>query len=146
MPHFDLDPLTAQRLLDRREFLGQMGTGLGSIALAMLLAEDAAAAQSAAGPLAPRPPHFEPKARRVVQVFCPGAASHLDLWEYKPELIKRHDQPMPGLTGVSSFQGGNGNLMRSPWGWKQRGRSGKWISDLLPALGAHVDDIAFIHS
>lgn len=150
MPHYDNTPLDTERLLDRREFLGSMGTGLGTIALAWLLAQDSAAGQSGArqaeNPVAPRKPHYPPKAKRVVQIFCPGAASQIDLWEYKPELQKRHGQPMPGLTGVSSFQGGNGNLMRSPWEWKQYGQCGKWISDLVPHLGACVDDIAFIHS
>lgn len=146
MKHFDDRPLTRERLLNRREFLGQMGTGLGSIALACLLAEEASSAPVIQNPLAPRPSHFPVKAKRVVQIFCPGAASHIDLWEYKPELEKRHGQPMPGLTGVNSFQGGNGNLMRSPWGWKRHGQSGKWVSNLLPHLAECVDDIAFIHS
>jgi hypothetical protein len=150
MPHYDDTPLNTERLLNRREFLGSMGTGLGTIALAWLLAQESAAGQSGArnaeSPVAPRNPHFPPKAKRVVQIFCPGAASQIDLWEYKPELQRRHGQPMPGLTGVSSFQGGNGNLMRSPWEWKQYGQCGKWISDLIPHLGACVDDIAFVHS
>jgi hypothetical protein len=150
MPHYDDMPLDTERLFSRREFLGSMGTGLGTIALAWLLAQDSAAGQSGAhrveNPVAPRKPHYPPKAKRVVQIFCPGAASQIDLWEHKPELQKRHGQPMPGLTGVSSFQGGNGNLMRSPWEWKRYGQCGKWISDLVPHLGACVDEIAFIHS
>jgi hypothetical protein len=148
MKHYDDTPLDAESLLDRREFLGKMGTGLGGIALAWLLAEEAAAAAAgtAADPLAPRPSHFPAKAKRVVQIFCPGAASQIDLWEYKPELEKRHGQPLPGLSGASSFQGGNGNLMRSPWDWKQHGQSGKWISDLLPHLATCVDDMCFLHS
>src|SRR5579871_4206043 len=148
MPHFDATPLNPERLLDRREFLGQMGTGLGCIALACLLAEAAEAAPmgSAANPLAPKAPHFPAKAKRIVQIFCPGAASQIDLWEYKPELEKRHGQPLPGLSGGVSFQGGNGNLMKSPWAFRQHGQSGKWISDLLPNLAECVDDIAFIHS
>jgi hypothetical protein len=141
--------MNLERLLDRREFLGEMGTGLGSIALACLLVEESGAAradQSLPNPLAPRPPHFPPKAKRVLQIFCPGAVSQMDTFDYKPELQKRHDQPMPGLTGVSSFQGGNGNLMRSPWGWRQYGQCGKWVSDLLPHLAECVDDLCFLHS
>lgn len=108
MPHRDDTPLNSERLLDRRTFLGEMGTGLGSIALACLLSEEGKADDNprSDNPLAPRPPHFPVKAKRVIQIFCPGAASQIDLWEYKPELEKRHGQPMPGLTGVSSFQGG----------------------------------------
>ncbi len=141
--------MNLERLLDRREFLGEMGTGLGSIALACLLMEESGAARAATplpNPLAPRPPHFPPKARRVLQIFCPGAVSQMDTFEYKPELQKRNDQPMPGLTGVSSFQGGNGNLMGSPWAWRQHGQCGKWVSDLLPHLAECVDDLCFIHS
>src|SRR5258708_31360320 len=114
MKHYDDQPMTPDRLLDRREFLGSMGTGLGSIALACMLAEEAAAVgnrQSAVGisqsairnPQSAIGAHFPPKARRVIQIFCPGAASHIDLWEHKPELQRRHGQPMPGTTAVSSF-------------------------------------------
>jgi hypothetical protein len=131
--------------LDRRQFLGQMGTGLGSIALAALLADQGLLA-SEANPLAPRRPHFAPKARRVLQIFCPGAVSHLDTFEYKPELQRRHGQPLPGAGRVVTFQGSNGNLMRSPWGWRRHGQTGKWVSDLLPHLAGCVDDMAFIHS
>ena len=97
MPHFDTRPINFTGMLDRREFLGQMGTGLGSIALAALLADEAgAAATRADNPLAAQSPHFAPKAKRVIQIFCPGAVSQIDTFEYKPELIKRHGQPMPG--------------------------------------------------
>ncbi len=133
-----------RRWLDRREFLGTMGTGMGSIALACLLAEEGRAAPERS-PLAPKPPMFPAKAKRVIQIFCPGAVSQIDTFEYKPDLLKRHDQPMGG-ENVVTFQGGNGNLMRSPWGWAQHGQSGKWISDLLPHLAECVDDIAFVHS
>jgi hypothetical protein len=148
MSHYDNEALDYDRLLSRRAFLGEMGTGLGCIALACLLSEEAAhaAPAEAHNPLAPRPSHFPAKAKRVLQIFCPGAVSQMDTFEYKPELQKRHGQPMPGLTGVSSFQGGNGNLMGSPWAWRQHGQSGKWVSDLLPHLAECVDDLCFIHS
>jgi len=125
-----------------------MGTGMGSLALASLLGEQAGAIpdnRTTQRPIAPTT-HFPPRAKRVVQIFCPGAVSQMDTFEYKPELTRRHDQPMPGLTGASSFQGGNGNLMRSPWEFKRHGKCGKWVSDLLPHLAECVDDIAFIHS
>ncbi|MBV9122853.1 MAG: DUF1501 domain-containing protein, partial [Planctomycetes bacterium] len=76
----------------------------------------------------------------------PGAVSHLDTFEYKPDLIKYHDQPLPGQEKVTTFQGANGNLMKSPWGWSRHGHCGKWVSDLLPHLAACVDDIAFLHA
>jgi hypothetical protein len=137
--HYDPSPLDAARLLDRRTFLGSLGTGLGSIALACLLAEEG---QSQGRPTT----HHPARAKRVIQIFCPGAASHIDLWEYKPELQKRHGEPLPGLSGVASFQGGNGNLFRSPWEWERRGECGKWVSSLVPELGSLVDEIAFVHS
>ena len=142
-----MKPLANNPLLSRRDFLGDMGTGLGSIALACLLAEESRADRPASeNPLAPKKAMFPTKAKRVVQIFCPGAVSHMDTFEYKPELNRRHGQPLPGEDKVVTFQGGNGSLMRSPWEWKQHGQSGKWVSDLLPHLAECVDEMAFIHS
>lgn len=132
-------PLTHEMWLDRREFLAELGTGLGSIALACLLAEESEAASEQGA-------HFPGKARRVVQVFCPGAVSQLDTFEYKPELLRLHGQPMPGQEKLVTFQGGNGSLMKSPWAWSRHGQCGKWVSDLLPHLAGCVDEIAFLHS
>ena len=90
--------------------------------------------------------HHPAKAKRVLQIFCPGAASHMDLWEHKPMLEKMHDQPMPGEENLVTFQGKNGNLMKSPWPFVPAGESGKPISSLLPHMARHVDDIAFCHA
>src|SRR4051794_5620964 len=101
--------LLGRHLLDRRNFLAQMATGMGGVALSALLAEEGLLAADLApptpaptpgrvrpdNPLAPRPPHFPAKARRILHIFCTGAVSHVDTWDYKPELIKRHGQPMP---------------------------------------------------
>ena len=142
-------------LLDRRKFLALGGTGLGGMALAALLAGERklAAAEplrpewSPERPHAPRPPHVAPRARQVLVIFCSGALSHVDTWDYKPELIKRHDQPLPGAgEKFITFQGENGNLTRSPWPFKPRGESGKMISDLLPHLAELADELCFIHS
>ena len=122
----------------RRQFLGKVSTGLLGVGLTKLLAPSVLSA-TAAGP------HFPAKAKRVLQIFCPGAASHLDLWDYKPELIKRHGQPLPGEESLVSFQGKNGNLMQSPWPFTPCGQSGKMITSMLPNLAQHVDDIAFLH-
>lgn len=122
----------------RRHFLGSMSTGLTGVALSRLLSGEA---RAATGPL-----HHAPKARQVLQIFCPGAASHLDLWDHKPLLEKFDGTPLPGGEQEVSFQGRNGNLMRSPWAFQPAGRSGKMISSLLPHVARHVDDIAFIHS
>lgn len=122
----------------RRQFLGHMGTGLTGVALSRLFAAEAAA---------PRPgSHFAPRAKQVLQIFCPGAASHVDLWDHKPLLEKYDGKPLPGEETFVSFQGKNGNLMKSPWPFKAAGQSGKMISSMLPHMARHADDMAFIHS
>lgn len=149
-------------LLDRRQFLSQTGTGLGAIALAAILGRQGLLAaklrESAPGkiplrpdidpahPNAPRASHFAPRAKNVLMIFCSGACSHLDTFDYKPELIKRHGQPMPGASDLITFQGEQGMLTKSPWTFRPRGQCGKMISDLVPHLGALADDMCFIHS
>jgi hypothetical protein len=124
-----------------------MTTGMTGVALAHLLAEEFARAAASPASSAPRPtPHFPPKAKQVLQIFCPGAASHMDLWDHKPMLDKFDGTPLPGAEAEVSFQGKNGNLMKSPWPFVAAGKSGKMISSMLPHLARHVDDIAFIHS
>lgn len=143
-----------RRLLDRRSFLQHGGTGLGGVALAALLAEQGLLAAERgpirpvvdpARPLAARKPPFPAKASRVLLIFCSGALSHVDSFDYKPELIKRHDQPMPGGKLVT-FQGEQGNLTRPLWTFRPRGQSGKMLSDLLPRLAELADEMCFVHS
>ncbi|MCO8125448.1 DUF1501 domain-containing protein [Stieleria sp. TO1_6] len=126
----------------RRQMLGRVSTGLAGIGLLDLIN----AGRGIAGQSAPESVHHPAKAKRVLQIFCPGAASHMDLWEHKPMLDKMHGQPMPGEENLVSFQGKNGNLMRSPWPFVAGGNSGKAISSMLPHLSKHVDDIAFLHA
>jgi hypothetical protein len=141
-------------LLNRRDFLRHGGTGLGGIALLSLLADEKLLADkspvrpqwSPEHPNAARAPHFKAKARNVVVIFCSGACAHLETWDYKPELFKRHGQPMPGLDKLITFQGENGNLTKPHWEFKPRGQSGKMISDLLPNLAEMADDLCFVHS
>ncbi|MEY5010298.1 MAG: hypothetical protein RLZZ253_1437, partial [Verrucomicrobiota bacterium] len=143
-----------RHLLSRRHFLQWAGTGLGGVALTQLLSEQGLLA--ADGPLrpeidpsrpyAPRVPHHPAKAKRVLMVFCSGALSHVDTFDYKPELVKRHDTPMPGSGELVTFQGAQGNLIKPIWDFKPRGQSGKMISDLLPNLAELADDMCFIHS
>lgn len=145
-----------RHLLGRRDFLRWGGTGLGGIALAALLAEQGlmAAGQripirpaiDSANPYAPRPPHFTPKAKRVLMIFCSGAISHIDTFDYKPELIRHHDRPMPGREGLITTQGMQGNVIKPLWEFKPRGQSGKMVSDLLPHLADLADEMCFIHS
>lgn len=121
----------------RREMLISMTSGLAGIALTQLGWQATDGAEKT---------HHPAKTKNVLQIFCPGAASHLDLWDYKPALEKYDGTPLPGAEGEVSFQGKNGNLMRSPWPFVPAGQSGKRISSLLPRMAGHVDDIAFIHS
>ena len=139
--------------MNRRDFLHSGAMGLGSVALASLLAEQGLLGASPirpvidpSSPYAPRPPHFTPKARRVLMVFCTGALSHLDTFDYKPALVKHHDKPMPGMDKLITFQGENGNLVKPLWEFRPRGQCGKMTSDLLPNLGALADEMCFIHS
>ena len=150
-------------LLDRRGFLSNSATALKSIALAQLLGGDQLVAEnlrreSAAGktpirpeiqpgrPHAPRVTHFPPRAKKVLMVFCSGACSQLDTFDYKPELIRLHGQALPGGDDLVTFQGAQGMLTKSPWAFRPRGQCGKMVSDLVPHLGDLVDDMCFIHS
>lgn len=144
---------------DRRTFLSRTTTGLAEIALLSLLprrSAHAANVPTAGGPIrpvidpvrphAPRESHFAPKAKNVLVIFCSGACSHLDTWDYKPELVKYHDKPLPGQEKLITFQGEQGHLIKSPYTFRPRGQSGKMTSDLLPHLGELVDEMCFIHS
>jgi hypothetical protein len=146
-----------RRLLDRRSFLQFAGTGLGGIALATLLSEQGLlGADDTSSPIRPvirpsapleaRAPHFPAKAKRVLIIFCSGACSHIDAWDYKPELAKMDGKPMPGNEKLITFQGEQGNLVKPIWEFKPRGQSGKYISDLFPHLAELADEMCFIHS
>ena len=122
----------------RREFLWNLGGGLGGVALAQLLADGGllAAESNPTGKAAPSGGvHHPAKAQRVVQFFMSGAASQCDIFDYKPELIKRNGQPFDPGEKVELFQSNPGDCMASPWDWKQYGQCGKWMSDLVPQPG-----------
>jgi len=147
----------SRHLLDRRSFLENAATGLSSIALSMLLADQGLLASSTgSGPIRPkidpghpfgaRETHFPAAARNVLVIFCSGACSQVDTFDYKPELIARHGEPMPGGEKIVTFQGEQGNLTKSPWEFRPGGQSGKMISDLVPHLRELADDICFLHS
>ena len=146
----------------RRQLLIETGSSLGSIALASLLQADGRLGSSAlfgaeskaalrpridpARPFASREPHFAAPAKQVLVIFCAGACSQLDTFDYKPELIRRDGQPLPGGEKLLTFQGAQGNLTKSPWEFKPRGECGKMISELVPHLGELADDLCFVHS
>lgn len=124
----------------RRQALKTASAGFGYLALAGLLgqhAEKSRAATSigpAAGPLAPKPPHFPAKARRIIFLFMQGATSQMDTWEYKPKL-----QESDGKVGP-----GGGTLVASKFKFAQHGQTGTWVSELYPRLAEHVDELCFI--
>lgn len=147
-------------MISRRRFFDDLGRGLSGIALASLLSREglmhAEESSQQLGPLrpvidparpfAPRGSHFPARAKNVLLIFCSGACSHLDTFDYKPELIRLHGQPMPGGDELVTFQGAQGNLTKSPWEFRPRGESGKMISDLVPQLADLADDMCFLHA
>ena len=130
--------------MNRRDFLWQSGGGLGGIALTALMAGDGLLA--AEGLRQDGGLHHAPKARRVVQLFMAGAASHIDLFDFKPELIKRHGQPSDFGEPVEAFQNGLGPWLRPVFDFKPYGSCGKMLGDAVAPLGAVVDEIAFVHN
>ena len=144
-----------QRLLSRRNFIGQTGMALGALSLSQLLAEDNPMNFGGKAPIrpdidpnnpyAPRPPHYTARAKQVLVIYCPGAVSHVDTFDYKPDLFKYHGQKPPGIPDVT-FEGPTGNIAKPFWEFKPRGETGKMVSDLLPHMAEQVDDFCFIHS
>ncbi len=159
-PSRSLSP-AASDLLDRRRFVSHAATGLGGLALASLFQQDGLLAGEASSdkkpapfepridasqPYAPREGHFKPRARNVVVIFCSGALSHVDTFDYKPELIRRHGEPMPGSDKLITFQGEQGALTKSSYAFQPRGQCGKMTSNLLPRLGDLADEMCFLHA
>ena len=129
-------------MINRRHFLSQAGSGFGALALASMLHRHSAAADSAAMQTL----HHPPRIKRVVQLFMAGAASHLDLWDYKPLLEKHHGEASDFGEHVEAFQNGLGPWMKSPFKFTPYGESGKMLSEVVAPLGECVDDIAFVHN
>ncbi len=134
----------------RRHFLKDSALGLGAIALSSLLGRNAFAAPAAVtNPLAARLPHFAPKAKRIIYLHLTGSPPNLDLFDYKPELVKRDGQDCPDdfIKGKKfAFTAGKPKLMGSPRTFAQYGRSGHWMSDAIPHLHTVADDLCIIHS
>ena len=128
----------------RRDFLWQAGGGLGGIALASMLAEQREL--SAAGTNMHPACVFPPKAKRVIQLFMAGAASHVDLFDYKPELVKHHGKPSDFGETVETFQNGLGPWLKPIWEFAPYGECGKLLSEVVAPLGKVVDDMAFVHN
>src|SRR5262249_11482528 len=128
----------------RRHFLKQCPLGLGAIALASMMNGDGRAAPAKDDPLAPRQPHFPGKAKHVIFLHMAGSPPHLDMFDYKPELSKRSGQdcPQEHLKGKRfAFTSGTPKLLGTPQKFAQHGKSGAWVSGVLPNLAGVVDDL-----
>ncbi|XOV73396.1 MAG: DUF1501 domain-containing protein [Verrucomicrobiota bacterium] len=136
--------LLSTKATSRRQFLRQSGCGFGTVALHWLLGADAGLLASNS-PYLPKPAGFIPKAQRIIHICALGGVSHVDAFDYKPELDRRNDQTYTG-NAMKTHRLKPGRLMGSPYTFKRRGRSGLWMSDLLPHLAECVDDLTFVHS
>ena len=138
----------------RREFLSQLGGGLGGVALAWFLDQNVLRGGGTPLPAAvpdfvPRAgSQFRPRAKRVIQLFMNGGASPMDTFDYKPELIRRHGQKFDPGDGrrVEAATSVPGMVMKSPFEWRQHGQCGRWVSSVLPCMAESVDDLAFLMS
>ncbi|MFT5468543.1 MAG: hypothetical protein ACI8UO_003653, partial [Verrucomicrobiales bacterium] len=117
--------------LGRRQFLSQAGGGIGALALSAL---DAGATTD-----------HPAKAKQVIQIFCSGGLSHVDTYDYKPELERRAGKPFDPDGKLQFFASKPGNCQPSFWKFRQHGESGLWMSDLLPKLATCIDDMAFVY-
>jgi len=150
--------LRGRGLLDRRSFLGAAGLSAAGLALAGMLDADGLLADEKTrtvsgqppirpdvdpnNPYAARKPHFDVAAKQVLVIYCPGAVSHVDTFDYKPALTKLHGQKPPGLPEVT-FEGPTGNIAKPFWEFKPRGETGKMVSELLPISAGRSTTSAF---
>src|SRR4051794_23018595 len=144
-----MHPHAEALLQSRRDFLATSANGVGLLALASLLQGDGRLiAADAVNPLAPKPPHFAPKAKNCICIYLEGAPSQLDLWDPKPKLNELHGQKLPeSFTKNVRFaflQKETATVLGSPRKWAKYGQSGMDLSDLLPNLGTVVDDVCFV--
>jgi hypothetical protein len=142
-----IQEITRRHFFDRA-FGKAAGIGIGSAALATLMSEDASA-QGVSQSLGVHPYDFAPKAKRIIYIQQNGGVPHIDLFDYKPTLEKRNDEPCPDslLNGERfAFIKGVPKLLKSPFSFKQYGQSGIWLSNLLPQTAKVVDDVAFVRS
>ncbi|WP_339727112.1 DUF1501 domain-containing protein [uncultured Gimesia sp.] len=133
-----------QSLFSRRDLLKKSAVGFGNLALLSMLNEETQAA-SAKDPLSPKEPHFTPRAKRVIFLFMKGGPSHMDTFDYKPQLQKYDGKPFPFDKPRVQFAP-TGNLLKSPWKFKQYGESGIHVSELFPNVAECVDDLCIINS
>src|SRR5438067_6070182 len=142
-----MNPLYTNRPLSRREVLCRIGGGIGALGLSTVFAEAGwlkTPPQPTNNPLARRPPHFAPKAKRLIFLFMNGGPSHVDTFDPKPALKQYNGRPLP-----ASFTGGRGTqrpCMGSPFRLPKHGQSGIAVSELFPEVGGCIDDICVLRS
>src|SRR3954464_4234113 len=144
-----MHPLFRNRSLPRREFLWRFGGGLGGVALAQLLGEQGLLGETSAGLGKPELNgglHHRARAKRVIQLFMNGGASQMDTFDYKPELIRLSGQKFDPGAHVEAATSAPGNVMKSPFEFKQHGQCGRWVSTVFPNIAECVDDLAFLMS
>jgi hypothetical protein len=131
----------------RREFLWQAGAGFGAVGLTSLLAGDDffSSSATAASPDG-KGPHFAPRAKSIIFLFMYGGPSHIDTFEYKPNMIGMDGKSVDVKTFGRGGHRNQGRIVEPRWKFKQYGECGKWVSDLFPHVGQCADDIAFLHS
>lgn len=127
----------------RRQMLKSSTCGFGYLALADLLCRESLA-DDAPNPLAPKPPQFPAKAKQVIFLFMHGGPSQIDTFDYKPQLEKDHGKPLP-FDKPRVFSAATGNLLRSPWSFKQYGESGTWVSEIFPHVATQVDKLCMLN-
>ncbi len=134
--------------LTRRAWLRAAGLGFGSLSLSAILAEESKlfAGIQSKNPLIPRPPHFEPKAKRVIFLFMHGGPSSIDTFDPKERLSREHGKPLPIKRPLAFDKSDPGPLMKSPWEFKPGGKSAIPVSDLFPHVRECADDLCIIRS
>src|SRR5215510_8733631 len=136
-----------EKPVSRRSWLRAAGCGFGYLSLSALLADEfKALAASSDNPLAPRPPHFEPKARRVIFLFMHGGPSSIDTFDPKERLSRDHGKPLPIKRPLAFADSPVGPLMKPLWEFKPGGKSGIPVSDLFPHIRECADDLCVIRS
>jgi len=138
--------MTQQQLFTRRRMLQSGACGFGMVALAGMTAPAAADDN----PLAAKPPHYAPRAKRIIFLFMQGGPGHIDTFDYKPALEQRDGEKMPfddaRVIANTGMRGTQQRVMKSPWSFRQHGQSGRYVSELFPETARHADDLCFVHS
>lgn len=148
-----MDPKLASAV-NRRRLLQQAGCGFGMLGLSWLLQDQGLPAAPVPltptppiDPLAPRQQHFPSRAKNVIWLFINGGPSHVDTWDYKPELDSRDGTELKDFDRFTGFfAGAVGPLMKSPFKFAKHGQCGKYVSEIFPELAKHVDKMTFVHS